>query len=53
MDRELVSFYEQAVAQGRILVAGESHGPEPNAKLAAARRILMKAGAQPVRLHGD
>lgn len=53
MDRELVNFYEQAVAQGRILVACESHSPEPNAKLAEAKRILMEAGAQPVRLHGD
>lgn len=53
MDRELVNFYEQAVTQGSILVAAESHSPEPSTKLAEARRILMKAGAQPVRLHGD
>jgi hypothetical protein len=53
MDRELVNFYEQAVAEGRILVACESRRPDADAKLAEAKRTFVEAGAQPVSLHGD
>jgi hypothetical protein len=51
--RDLANYYEQAVTQGKILVAAESHSPEPSAKLAEAERILTEAGSLPVRLRGD
>jgi len=53
MDRELVNYYEQAVTQGMILVAAESHSHDSSAKLVEAEQILAKAGSQPIRLRGD
>lgn len=49
-ENELADFYSQAVQQGRILVAAESHGDNAEAELARAAAILAEKGAEPLPL---
>lgn len=49
-ENELSNFYQQAVQQGKILVAAESHGPDADAELARAAAILADKGAEPLPL---
>jgi hypothetical protein len=49
-ENELANFYNQAVEQGRILVAAESHGDNAQAELARAMQILAENGAEPLPL---
>jgi hypothetical protein len=50
VEKELADYYSQAVEDGRILVAAESHEPHDQARLAQAERILGTAGAAPIEL---
>jgi hypothetical protein len=50
VERELANYYQQAVLEGRILVAAEASGSDAAHKLALAARILLQAGAQPLSL---
>ena len=50
VERELADYYDQAVSEGKILVAAEAHGPEAQARLAEAAQILAGAGAEPLPL---
>jgi hypothetical protein len=50
IEKELANFYQQAVMDGQILVAAEDHGPDHEATLARAAKILADAGAKPVPL---
>ena len=49
-EKELANFYQQAVADGKILVAAEDHGPHPEPRLAIAAQILTDVGAEPLPL---
>jgi hypothetical protein len=49
-EREISLYYAQAVEFGKILVAVEVHGPDSQARLAQAERILQEAGTEPVPL---
>jgi hypothetical protein len=50
VEKELANFYQQAVMDGQILVAAEHHGPDHEATLGLAAKILADAGAKPVPL---
>lgn len=50
VERELADYYDQAVVQGRILVAAEVTEDHPGPPLAIARQVLEDAGAEPVAL---
>jgi hypothetical protein len=50
LESELADFYDQAVVQGKILVAAEAHGDGAPARLARADEILAQAGAEPMAL---
>jgi hypothetical protein len=50
VERETANYYDQAVIQGKILVAAEDHGPDQQARLAAAAHALAEAGAEPLPL---
>jgi hypothetical protein len=50
VERELADYYDQAVTEGKILVAAEAHGPRAGERLAQAATILAGAGAEPVPL---
>lgn len=50
VEKELANYYQQAVMNGRILVAAEDHGEASASRLAEAARILGETGAQPVTL---
>jgi hypothetical protein len=50
VEKELANFYQQAVLEGRILVAAEDHGPASTESLARAARVLAQAGARPLTL---
>jgi hypothetical protein len=52
VEKELADFYQQAVVEGRILVAAEAEddGPNSAANTTKAATILANAGAQPVTL---
>ena len=50
VERELADFYQQAVIDGRILVAAEHSGPHHARRLAEAAQVLAEAGAQPLPL---
>jgi hypothetical protein len=50
IEKEAADYYDQAVAEGRILVAAEHHGSNQDAMLGKATRILSKAGAEPLPL---
>jgi hypothetical protein len=49
-ENELANFYNQALQEGRILVAAESHGPEAEVQLARAAAVLAEKGADPLPL---
>ena len=49
-ENELACFYDQAVSEGKILVAVEDHSDRHHELLAEAERVLMEAGAQPIQL---
>ncbi len=49
-ENELSLFYQQAVDLGKVLVAVEAHGPDSEARLAQAERLLAQAGTEPVPL---
>jgi hypothetical protein len=50
VEREVANFYDQAVTEGKILVAAEDEGPHQAEMLAAAERVLADAGAAPLPL---
>ncbi len=50
VEKELANFYNQAVMEGKILVAAEDHGSDAAYRLATASRILAETGAEPIRL---
>ncbi len=50
LEEELANYYDQAVVQGKILVAAEAHGHDAEARLAKADAVLRAAGAEPVAL---
>lgn len=49
-EKELSNYYDQAVVEGKILVAAEDHGPNAEASLARAAQIMLEAGAEPLPL---
>jgi hypothetical protein len=49
-EKEIQDYYDQAVLQGKILVAVEIHGEGSVARLAQAESVLAEAGAEPVAL---
>lgn len=53
VEKSLANYYDQSVAQGKILVAAEDHEPGASAHLAQAARILEHCGAQAVPLRED
>ncbi len=48
VEKELADYYQQAVIEGRILVAAEDTGPSAQRSLARAAGILAEAGASPL-----
>jgi Zn-dependent protease len=50
LEDELANYYDQAVVQGKILVAVEAHGAGAPERLARAQQVLRQAGAEPVAL---
>jgi hypothetical protein len=50
VERELADYYDQAVTQGKILVAAEAHGASAGRRLAQAAEVLAQAGAEPMPL---
>jgi hypothetical protein len=50
VEKEAADYYDQAVVQGKILIAVEHHGPQAAARLQQAEHILHSAGAEPVAL---
>ncbi len=52
IEKEAAQYYGQAVTDGRILVAAEAHGDQSGQMLAAAERIFVEAGAEPIQLLG-
>ncbi len=50
VEKELANYYDQAVVQGKILVAAEVSGKHPGPALSVAQGILEEAGAEPVSL---
>jgi hypothetical protein len=51
--REVADYYDQAVTEGKILVAVEDHGDYQHYRLARAEKVLHDAGAEPVPLVED
>lgn len=49
-EKELSNYYDQAVLDGRILVAVEDTRPDAAGRLARAAQILSESGAEVVRL---
>ncbi|MEX2308928.1 MAG: hypothetical protein WD738_15110 [Pirellulales bacterium] len=50
MEKEIANFYQQAVLDGRILVAAEDTRPDNRRSLATAAHVLAEAGAKPLPL---
>jgi hypothetical protein len=50
VEKELADYYDQAVQEGKILVAAEAQGSHTGARLAAAEQALATAGAEPLPL---
>jgi hypothetical protein len=48
VEKELANFYQQAVVEGRILIAAEHSGRHHKERLQEAARVLKEAGAQPL-----
>ena len=49
IEKELANYYDQAVVQGKVLVAVETSTPDEG-RLGRAAKILAAAGAEPVAL---
>jgi hypothetical protein len=50
VEKELADYYQQAVLEGRILVAAEHDGPHHRQRLTDAANVLAEAGAKPLSL---
>jgi hypothetical protein len=50
VEKELADFYQQAVVEGRILVAAEETGSDNRQTIAKAAQVLAAAGAKPLEL---
>ena len=50
IEKELAYYYDQAVTEGKILVAVELRGKGVEPRLAIAEEILFQAGAEPIEL---
>jgi hypothetical protein len=50
LTKEYADYYDQAVADGKVLVAVEYHGTDQMARLIRAERVFEAAGAEPVEL---
>jgi hypothetical protein len=50
VEKELANYYQQAVIEGRILVAVEDEGARANERLTRAARIFAQSGTRPVAL---
>jgi len=50
LEKESANFYDQAVAEGKLLVTVEAHGERAAKELAQAEQILNAAGAEPLPL---
>lgn len=50
VEHELANYYDQAVTEGKILVAVEDHSEAQRQTLANAERILAECGAEPISL---
>jgi hypothetical protein len=50
VEHELADYYDQAVAEGKILVAVDEHGAKAEGHLSQAEQILAEAGALPLAL---
>jgi hypothetical protein len=50
VEHELADYYDQAVTEGKILVAVDEHGVQAPGHLSVAERILAEAGALPLPL---
>jgi hypothetical protein len=50
VERELANYYNQAVVEGKILVAAEDTGPDPYPHLSHASQIFAELGAEPLSL---
>jgi hypothetical protein len=48
VEKEAANFYDQAVSQGKLLVAVEEHEQLPS--LALAEHVLAESGAEPLPL---
>lgn len=49
-EKEVVDFYNRAVSDGKLLVAIEYHGDQPDEMLPRAEQALEKAGAESIPL---
>jgi hypothetical protein len=50
VEKEVANFYQQAVMNGRILVAAEDAGSDTKRSLPEAARIFARAGAKPMQM---
>jgi hypothetical protein len=50
VEKELANYYQQAILDGKILVAAEDKGPNQRQMLAKAALALAMAGAEPMPL---
>ncbi len=50
IEKEAANYYDQAVAQGKLLVAVEVHGGDSGRRLTLAEQILAREGEKPVPL---
>ncbi|MEX2173680.1 MAG: hypothetical protein WD872_04915 [Pirellulaceae bacterium] len=49
-EKEAANYYDQAVLDGKILIAVEVHGPDADERLSTAEQILQASGAEPLPL---
>jgi hypothetical protein len=50
VEKEVANYYQQAVLDGKLLVAADCEGPNCNRQLSEAARIFAAAGAKPLTL---
>jgi len=50
VEKELADYYDQAVQDGKIIVAAEDESEASAARLHVAEEILIRAGSEPVAL---
>jgi hypothetical protein len=50
IEKEIANYYQQAVVQGRILVAAQPEQPDQAPRLAEAARIFADVGTRPMEL---